>query len=248
MTVTPFGKGISLPRRLIHFYVCPVVASDDEGSDGSDDEAEEGEDEEDGDEDGQDSDEGEEAGGAGTGGEGGNRKRRREPGGSPRQRRRRSPGEREAARQAERAERLQRRKERAQVGSAGVGRIGVRRSMAQPHGSGVTGSRLRLRWAWGHGQVVLQQSAARDSDAFGRLGMGPVASSLLHAIRRVPVAVQAVDAYYSERNGYGKPSSVLLYGLCNALQQDDFFHVWWVLGLGLGLDAVGSARWCDSHS
>lgn len=168
---------------LLRPGACPVVASDDEDSDGSDDEAE-GEDEEDGGEDGQGSDEGEEAGVAGTGGEDGNRKRRREPGSSPRQRRRRSPGEREAARQAERAERLQRRKERAQVGLASVGPEGIRFPMAEPHGSGVACSRLRLALASGFGQVALQQPAARISGGPGRPRDG--LNGTCFAVRNVP--------------------------------------------------------------
>lgn len=37
---------------------------------------------------------------------------------------------------------------------------------------------------------------------------------------------EEVDAYYSDRNGYGKPSALLLFKLCHALQHDDNFHIW----------------------
>lgn len=41
---------------------------------------------------------------------------------------------------------------------------------------------------------------------------------------------QAVDEYYSNYNGYGKPSSLVLLGLCQGLRIDDNLHVWCVDG------------------
>ncbi|KAG2445370.1 hypothetical protein HYH02_008835 [Chlamydomonas schloesseri] len=37
---------------------------------------------------------------------------------------------------------------------------------------------------------------------------------------------ELIDAYYSDCNGYGKPSSLLLFSLCNTAQHDDNFHLW----------------------
>ncbi|EFJ53221.1 hypothetical protein VOLCADRAFT_115803 [Volvox carteri f. nagariensis] len=53
---------------------------------------------------------------------------------------------------------------------------------------------------------------------------GPAARAENVAARRK--RAEEVDAYYSDRNGYGKPSSLLLFSLCHELQHDDNFHVW----------------------
>ncbi|KAG2502097.1 hypothetical protein HYH03_000589 [Edaphochlamys debaryana] len=44
------------------------------------------------------------------------------------------------------------------------------------------------------------------------------------ALRRERAA--QIDAYYSTCNGFGKPSTLLLYSLCKEMQQEDNFHVW----------------------
>ncbi|GFR43350.1 hypothetical protein Agub_g4421 [Astrephomene gubernaculifera] len=53
---------------------------------------------------------------------------------------------------------------------------------------------------------------------------GPAARAMDAATRRR--RAEEVDSYYSDRNGYGKPSSLLLFSLCHQLQHDDNFHVW----------------------
>ncbi|GIL85725.1 hypothetical protein Vretimale_13172 [Volvox reticuliferus] len=65
----------------------------------------------------------------------------------------------------------------------------------------------------------------RGHDGDGSLRTrGPVARAETAAARRK--RAEEVDSYYSDRNGYGKPSSLLLHTLCHELQHDDNFHIW----------------------
>ncbi|KXZ52102.1 hypothetical protein GPECTOR_10g1125 [Gonium pectorale] len=86
---------------------------------------------------------------------------------------------------------------------------------AEPQLSGEDGSRGRKRRRERDGEVSPPKR-------------GPAASAEDAAARRKKRADRAklVDEYYSDRNGYGKPTSLLLYHLCSQLRHDDNFHIW----------------------
>ncbi|PNH02035.1 Cell division control protein 45 [Tetrabaena socialis] len=77
------------------------------------------------------------------------------------------------------------------------------------------------------GQRKKRKRASADagpSDRPAKRGPGAEDAAARAAARRQ--RAEDVDTYYSERNGYGKPTSLLLFSLCHELQHDDCFHVW----------------------
>lgn len=76
-------------------------------------------------------------------------------------------------------------------------------------------------------------------------GGGPADRAAARRERRAAMRQRAelIDNYYNSKNGYGKPSSVVLFALCHQLQHTDYFHVWcvwWWLWLPAGGASLGS--------